>query len=268
MYKDINNSWNQFYQSVCSITYFKNGDRLSSGTGFRVGEYIVTNAHVTEVPNADRVRLRFVEQDGFTTFWEKDYTVSQFESLILDGQEKYSWDYVVLDIDCDEVKSIPSLSLASSDNLKIGSAICLLGFQFEQQNLSIHSGIISSLYEKAKVDYIQIDAAINQGNSGGPLIDINTNTGNVIGIVTRKATGLTELFDKVIQSFDQNIQYLNQYNNVMNINGFNPVNPLIWSQGQMKILSKEIKRSANVGIGYAYKVRKIRESIEHLQSTL
>lgn len=262
MYKDINNSWNQFYQSVCSITYFKNGDRLSSGTGFRVGEYIVTNAHVTEVPNADRVRLRFVEQDGFTTFWEKDYTVSQFDRLIVAGQEKSSWDYAVIDIDCDEVKSIPSLSLASSDNLKIGSAICLLGFQFDQQNLSIHSGIISSLYEKAKVDYIQIDAAVNQGNSGGPLIDINT--GNVIGIVTRKATGLTKLFDEVIQSFDSNIKYLENFTNIMNINGFNPVNPLIWSQNQMKILSKNIKRSANVGIGYAYKIRKIRESIEYL----
>lgn len=267
MNNNLTKSWNTFYQSVCSITLFLDDQRVSSGTGFRVGEYIATNAHVIDLSESkfNKVKLRFVNNDGFSTFLEKTYTSTDFRNLIEDCSDPDKWDFLILRIDCNCIKSIPSLNLDNSDDLIIGNAICLLGFQFEQQNLSIHGGIISSLFKKKEVDYIQIDASVNQGNSGGPLIDVDT--GNVIGIVTRKATGFTKLFDKVIESFDDNIQYLKQYNNVMTISGFNPVQPLIWNQNQMKILSKEIKRSANVGIGYAYKIREIRESITGLQSS-
>ncbi len=64
----------------------------------------------------------------------------------------------------------------------------LLGFPFEGDNLSIAQGIISSQFVKASGNYIQLDANVNQGNSGGRLISLET--GKVIGIITRKATGL------------------------------------------------------------------------------
>ena len=45
------------------------------------------------------------------------------------------------------------------------------------------------------VDIIQLDASVNSSNSGGPLI--HPESGDVFGIITRKATGLTDMFDEL-----------------------------------------------------------------------
>lgn len=56
------------------------------------------------------------------------------------------------------------------------------------------------------MNVIQLDASVNNGNSGGPLVDLNTK--KVVGIVTRKDTGLYKQFDDLIASFDTNIEVL------------------------------------------------------------
>jgi S1-C subfamily serine protease len=82
--------------------------------------------------------------------------------------------------------------------------IALLGFPLEHDNLTCHQGVISSFYESGPAKIIQVDASVNAGNSGGPLID--PETGAAIGIVTRKATGLSKLFNELRNSIKQNIQ--------------------------------------------------------------
>jgi hypothetical protein len=113
------------------------------------------------------------------------------------------------------------------------------------------------------VKYIQLDASINNGNSGGPLI--NPETLEVIGIVTRKATGLTRQFDKLIDSFNHNIRVLEASNANVFMKGINPIEELLDSQRKMLELSSELKRSTNVGIGYAFEISKIRSSLQKLQ---
>ena len=106
---------------------------------------------------------------------------------------------------------------------------------------------------------MQVDASVNQGNSGGPLINIETK--QVVGIVTRKHTGLTEAFDELLKSYDGNIQVLERSLAMggMSVCGVNPMAVLILGQRQMKATAIELKRSANVGIGFAYELDKILE---------
>jgi S1-C subfamily serine protease len=69
--------------------------------------------------------------------------------------------------------------------------------------LTCHVGIISSFYESGPAKIIQLDASVNPSNSDGPLID--QNTGEVLGIVTRKATGLTKGFEQLRETLRQKI---------------------------------------------------------------
>ena len=93
---------------------------------------------------------------------------------------------------------------------------------------------------------------------------LSAESGEVIGIVTRKATGLTAQFDQLIASFAENIKVLKAVQGGMSLGGVDPMEMLAISQHQMAIVSQEMKRSANVGIGYAYRLDKIRSSLSAL----
>jgi len=131
----------------------------------------------------------------------------------------------------------------------------ILGFPFEHENLTCHFRRISSFYKKGLTNVIQIDASVNQSNSGGPLVAVKT--GKVIGIVSRKGIGLLKIFDELLNIFDHNVKVLSVIQGSVAISGVDLVCALISGQNQMKTLAKEIGRSSNVGIGYAF-------SIEHL----
>lgn len=78
--------------------------------------------------------------------------------------------------------------------------------------------------------------------------------GKVVGVVARKATGLTAAFDDLITSFEKNAQLLESRSGGVFIAGISPNAMLAQTQRQMKDVSEQIKRSANVGIGYAISV--------------
>ena len=258
MYRD---TWTNCHSSICSINFLnQQGQRIGSGTGFKIGNYLVTNNHVYVAPGAASVELRFVNEDGHTTRAAKTITYFDFQQRLKIGLPETSWDYATLTLGDAEFNAIPSLTLSDSSTLRIGQRIAVLGFQFDQSNLSIKQGILSSRYLRAGVKYLQVDASVNQGNSGGPLINIDNN--RVVGIVTRKHTGLTSAFDNLIQSFANNIQALQAAQGLMGLGGIDPVNVLIIGQNQMKITSEELRRSANVGIGFAYELDEINHFFE------
>ena len=263
MYRDL---WQKTHKSVCSITFLnenlpQNDKRIGSGTGFKANSKLVTNHHVIRAPIATHVQLRFVHEDGYTDSVSKTISLSEFLARLADSMPEDSWDYAIFDLDWPEFTSIPSLNLCVKDEFAIGQPVALFGYQFRQPNLSIHSGILASRFVKAGVRYLQIDASVNQSHSGGPLL--NPNSSEVIGIVTRKATGLTEQFDELLKSFDDNIKTLEQAAKagIVEMFGINPIEGMKISQVQMAKISHEIKRSANVGIGYAYELEKVRLAI-------
>jgi len=255
MYRD---TWNDCHSSICSISFLnQEGIRIGSGTGFKIGNHLITNNHVYAAPGAAYVVLCFVCEDGYTIRATKVITYVNFQNRLQWGLPESSWDYAILDLSDAEFSTIPSLTLSDSSTIRIGQSIAVMGFQFDQNNLSIKQGILSSRYVRSGVKYMQIDASVNQGNSGGPLINIDNN--QVVGIVTRKHTGLTNAFDDLLNSFSDNIQILQAANQFPgHYNGINLLNGFIATQFQMKRTAEEVRRSANVGIGYAYELDEIR----------
>ena len=254
--------WQQIQSSVFSLTFENAEGRISSGSGFKVGDYLVTNNHVIQVPDATRVVIRGVQQDGHTTSMNISYDCTHFRTFLVDGDPEASWDYAILRIPDPAFLALPSLQIEQENAAMIGAKIAIFGYQFEQPQLSMHVGYISSQFVKVGVNYIQLDSSVNNGNSGGPLID--ESTGRVIGIVTRKATGLTQQFDELLRGFRQNIGELLQLQQRGQrglIGGLDPVQTALVIQSQMEQIAREIGRSANVGIGYAYHIRRVRQNI-------
>ncbi len=140
----------------------------SLGSGFIISSdgYVMTNNHV--IDGANEIFVKF--GDG-----------EEYSAKLVGGSPEV--DIAILKINSNK-KFIP-LNFSNSDNIKIGHWAIAFGNPLGL-NSSMTVGVIgasgrSSLGIEQIENFIQTDAAINQGNSGGPLLDIN---GNVIGVNT------------------------------------------------------------------------------------
>jgi len=158
------------YIDIAEGYYEENTDEepQSLGSGFIISDngYVITNNHVIE--NADKV---FVSLKGSTTKFPADIV----------GADKKT-DIAVLKIDV-KVK-LPFVEFDNSDNYKVGDQIIVAGNPFNL-GTSVSVGIISALNRDIQMspfdNFIQTDAAINRGNSGGPMFNLD---GKVIGITS------------------------------------------------------------------------------------
>jgi serine protease Do len=136
----------------------------SMGSGFIVSAdgKILTNAHV--VDNASEISVRLFDQ-------------RQFTAKVI-GADRNT-DVALIQIDA---KDLPTVSIGNSDNLEVGEWVLAIGSPFGL-DFSATQGIISAtgrqLPGERFVPFIQTDAAVNPGNSGGPLLNVR---GEVIGI--------------------------------------------------------------------------------------
>jgi putative serine protease PepD len=148
------------------------------GTGFVVSEegYILTNAHVVDNEGqiADSVSVGFKSEGSGTT--KVDASIVGIDN---------SSDVALLKIDPDEAGDLTVLPLGDSDKLQVGEPVVAIGNPLGY-DFTLTTGVISALDRELEspngsviANGIQTDAAINSGNSGGPLIDA---TGHVIGI--------------------------------------------------------------------------------------
>lgn len=134
------------------------------GSGFivRADGVIMTNAHV--VNDADEVVVKLTDR-------------REFVAKVL-GTDKRT-DIAVLKID---VSDLPAVSLSSAQPLRVGEWVMAIGSPFGFES-TVTAGVVSatrrSLPGDGTVPFIQTDAAVNPGNSGGPLINMR---GDVIGI--------------------------------------------------------------------------------------
>jgi Do/DeqQ family serine protease len=139
---------------------------LGSGAIVRSDGVIVTNNHV--IAGSDEVMVQLADR-------------RQFPAKVLLADERS--DLAVLKIDVGGEK-LPVLPLASREPLEVGDLVLAIGNPFGVGQ-TVTNGIISAL-ARTEVgagvgQYIQTDAAVNPGNSGGPLVDM---AGNIIGINT------------------------------------------------------------------------------------
>ncbi|MDB2407582.1 Do family serine endopeptidase [Jannaschia sp.] len=136
------------------------------GSGFVISEdgYIVTNNHVIE--NADEIMIEF-------------FSGNELEAELI-GTDPNT-DIALLKVESDT--ALPFVPFGDSDAMRTGDWVMAMGNPLGQ-GFSVSAGIVSSLgreLQGAYDDYIQTDAAINRGNSGGPLFNLG---GEVIGVNT------------------------------------------------------------------------------------
>jgi hypothetical protein len=177
-------------------------------------------------------------------------TAQEFGRRLVTGSQEQSYDYAIFKYPEAVRDGDHQFCLVGPNTRRIGDPIALLGFPLEHDNLTCHQGVISSFYDSGVAKVIQLDASVNAGNSGGPLID--PDSGDAFGIVTRKATGLSKLFEELRESVRKNLEAANSAGGGISIGGIDPKKVFIASQNQMLHTFNEIERQANVGIGYAF----------------
>jgi len=240
---------------VVHIEYSMGAERVASGTGFMAKHHLVTNHHVFSGPKNATVTLGWQPDANPTSRREVSLPYADFQRALVSGSPENALDFAILDVPQLRAAGLYDLTLKRPTGYRVGDPIALLGFPLEHRNLTCHAGIISSFYSSGRASIIQVDASVNQSNSGGPLLD--PSTGEVLGIVTRKGTGLSRMFDQLLAAFDQNLAALQQARGIIGIGNVDPVAALIAGQNQLKALASEILRSANVGIGYAFSVEHV-----------
>ncbi len=145
----------------------QSGPRQGLGSGFIISEdgTIVTNHHV--VAGAETVKVKLADGRSF------DAEVTGSDPMT---------DIAVLKVMADV--ALPTVSFGTSETLRVGDEVVAVGNPFGLGG-TVTSGIISALSRDIRSgpfdDFIQTDAAINRGNSGGPLFN---NAGEVIGVNT------------------------------------------------------------------------------------
>lgn len=153
-----------------------------AGSGFIVSEdgYIVTNYHVIKEAYASGYKISVLTYDG-----------ESYEATVV-GTEAEN-DIAVLKINA---TGLSAVTFEDSENLVVGETIYCLGNPLGELNFSISSGMVSALDREITTQdsttgelttnaMFQVDAAINEGNSGGPVYN---STGKVVGMVTAKSS--------------------------------------------------------------------------------
>ena len=136
------------------------------GSGFVISEdgYIVTNNHV--IQGADEIEIEFFSRD-------------RLPAKVI-GTDPNT-DIALLKVESEE--PLPFVSFGDSDQMRVGDWVMAMGNPLGQ-GFSVSAGIVSARNRELSGtydDYIQTDAAINRGNSGGPLFNMD---GEVIGVNT------------------------------------------------------------------------------------
>jgi hypothetical protein len=255
MYRKV---WNKCQEAVAAIDFYtQKGIRFNSITGFKYGKYLVTDEMVYKIDRASEVQISFMEKDGCTIKTKVKITDRDFRMRMVKGIRENVAGFALIDIDFPQFDDIPALKLSNVQKAPIAAPVAVIGYQMEHANLAIKKGIISSFCKQNGMKYIQFDAAIDRGNSGSPLIDVETC--EVIGIVGRRLMNLMEGFKKMTEIINNNMALLKEAEGKINFNDIDPIQVLIANQNQIKRLAQEYFRSASIVYDFALDINQVSE---------
>ena len=173
VYENYVNAVVLVYNQGTTSTYWGQTESRSSGSGMIISKdgYVLTNNHV--VSGAEKLTV-------MTTSGE------EYDATVIGADEVN--DVALLKIEGSE--DFPTVSIGNSDKIEVGQQVCAIGNPLGELTNTLTVGYVSALDREISesstgttINMFQTDCAINSGNSGGPIFDMN---GNVVGITTAK----------------------------------------------------------------------------------
>jgi serine protease Do len=172
---------------VTVVNYLASGQAQSSGSGFVVDAtqgYVITNNHVVED----------VRDTNAGASFDVVFSDNRKVSAKLVGRDRVT-DVAVLQVPAQNLKAA---ALGNSDEAPVGASVVAIGSPLGEFQNTVTHGVISAKGRRVAEtqdifleDLLQTDAAINEGNSGGPLILVATH--QVVGVNTLVASNATGL---------------------------------------------------------------------------
>ncbi len=173
---DQNQFFRRFFGPDFKFDIPKRGPEVGAGSGVIItaNGYILTNNHVVANVKKNGIKVQL-------------FDTREFKAKLI-GTDKYT-DLAVIKIDAE---NLPVATLGNSDEVEVGHIVFAIGAPLGLKS-TMTQGIVSALGRNIGIigdaygieNFIQTDAAVNPGNSGGPLVNIN---GEVIGINCAIAT--------------------------------------------------------------------------------
>lgn len=153
-----------FILSLSCLAFAEDNELKSFGSGFLVDArgYVLTNEHV--VHRARTVQIVLGERE-------------KLPATILVADEDH--DLALLKVETD--KALPFVHIGVSAEVKRQQAVLAIGFPFGEKSVTSTSGRIVSLRQEGSDQVLVVDAVVNPGNSGGPLLN---DRGEAIGVIT------------------------------------------------------------------------------------
>ncbi len=167
----------------------------SIGTGFLVSRegHVITCWHVIAFYSIDKKGLlQFEYSDPIMVTWNN----RKHNAKVVHRQNTdttYTSDFAVLKIEASET---PCLPMGKYEDVEQGDQVCFMGYPRAYDEVFFGAGHVSSLRsipshfnQMVRLDAIEVDASINRGNSGGPLVHMAN--GKVVGIVALRHGDIT-----------------------------------------------------------------------------
>jgi serine protease Do len=161
--------------SVARISFKLGKKEGGGGTGFVVRPGVIaTNAHVIEDALGEELSVFYPSA--------KDIAKTAFPARVIFFDRKRDLAFLAVE------PKVPALRIADKFEFRSGKNITIIGcpgLGNTQLENAVSTGVLSTKTEVEKIPYYQLGAAVNPGNSGGPVFD---NRGQIIGVVTLKST--------------------------------------------------------------------------------
>lgn len=198
----------ELQQQIKDNSYTGNGNSISgsvntSGKGMTPGQVYAKNAKcvvaISAVDTGSGGSGFIISEDGYVVSNYHVVAGSSRISVIIHDDTKYDAKLVGYDAANDvavlkvEATGLQAAAIGSSDDLIVGDQVVAIGHPLGAETATLTVGYVSAKDQTistdgTRINMLQTDAAINSGNSGGPLFNMN---GEVIGITTAKYSGTT-----------------------------------------------------------------------------
>jgi len=234
---------------VAQVLLERDRETIGRGSGFVVEDgRLITAFHVLMQPSYDTVRIRFhnqLESDGVRV------NRTDLLSAIVESSPEQALDYATVRLDEPEMDTSHKFAVDREAEVRPGKRVVVMGFPYGRPFLASHVAYVSATYQENPAVVLQLDGSVNPAHSGGPVLD--PETGNVVAYAVRAHTGLANDFDDLVTALDANISALAPSGGGrVVIGGIDPRDAFRATMIALRQLAESLRRSANVGIGFAF----------------